>query len=84
MPYGFRRSAGISRRQLRSNLIYLPSVAENVSSPRPRRRTSIPSRLIFWFSVDSGIMNRSAASVWFHAVRSSISMMMRRSISSMI
>ena len=29
-------------------------------------------------------MKRSAASVWFHAVRSSMSTMMRRSISSMI
>jgi hypothetical protein len=26
---------------------YLPNVADNVSSPRPRRRTSIPNRLIF-------------------------------------
>ena len=42
---------------------YLPELALKLSSPRPRLRTSMARRLIFWFSVESGIMNRSAASV---------------------
>src|ERR1700722_4896705 len=42
---------------------YLPMVAERDSSARPRRRTSIPRRLIFWLSVERGIIKRSAASV---------------------
>ena len=63
---------------------YLPIPVESTSSVRPRRRTSIPRRLIFWFSVERGIRKRSAASVWFQPDRSSMSTMMRRSTSSMI
>src|SRR5271165_3075775 len=42
------------------------------------------SRLIFWFRVESGMRKRSAASVWFQLHFSSMSLMMRRSQSSMI
>jgi len=49
-----------------------------------RRLVSIPRRLIFWFSVLSGIWNLSAASVWFQLVLSSMSTITLRSTSSMI
>src|SRR5271165_3346481 len=42
------------------------------------------SRLIFWFRVESGMRKRSAASVWLQLHFSSMSLMMRRSQSSMI
>src|SRR6266567_2557130 len=41
---------------------------------RPRLRISMFKRLIFWFNVDSGMRNCSAASVWFQLQRSSFSM----------
>ena len=56
----------------------------NYRRPDPRRRVSMPRRLIFWFSVESGIWNRSEASVWFQLVCSSMSRIIRRSTSSII
>ena len=46
-------------------LCYLPVADAEDSAARaaPRRRTSIPSRLIFWFKVESGTWKFSAASV---------------------
>src|SRR3974377_105168 len=41
-------------------------------------------RLIFWLRVESGTRNWSAASVWFQPLFSSMSVIMRRSQSSMI
>src|SRR6185437_9814682 len=43
---------------------------------------SILSRLIFWFRVDNGTLNRSAVSVWLPLHFSSMSVIMRRSHSS--
>src|SRR5213082_454444 len=49
-----------------------------------RRLISICRRLIFWLRVESGILKRSAASVWLQPLRSSISRIMRRSQASII
>src|SRR5581483_7164711 len=70
------------------------AIAGKLSRPRGRevcvthsrlfRLISILSLLIFWLSVESGTRKRSAASVWFHAHFSNISLITRRSQSSMM
>jgi len=56
---------------------YFPIEADNILITAASAAHIDSEPLDFWLSVERGMRKRSAASVWFQPVRSSISMIMR-------